>query len=80
MNPPFCELVEHIYHAWKLLGAGGVLVSVVPESVFFNRKYTTFKGWLQIHNTYIEMVDRNAFLNSNNPTGVATRIIKIIKT
>ena len=79
MNPPFCELVEHIYHAWKLLISGGVLVSVVPESVFFNRKYTTFKEWLQTHDTYMEMVDKNAFLNSNNPTGVATRIIKIIK-
>ncbi|MBR8839138.1 MAG: SAM-dependent DNA methyltransferase [Stigonema ocellatum SAG 48.90 = DSM 106950] len=79
MNPPFCELVEHIYHAWKLLISNGVLVSVVPESVFFNRKYKTFKEWLKANNAYIEMVDKNAFLNSTNPTGVATRIIKIIK-
>lgn len=79
MNPPFCELVKHIYHAWELLLPGGVLVSVVPESVLFNRKYQSFKEWLEENNSYIEMVDKNAFLHSNNPTGVATRIIKIIK-
>ena len=79
MNPPFCEFVEHIYHAWKLIFSGGVLVSVVPESVFFNRKYEVFKGWLESNNSQIKRVDKNAFLSSNNPTGVATRIIKIIK-
>jgi hypothetical protein len=79
MNPPFCELVQHIYQAWKLLVTGGVLVSVIPESVFFNRKYKTFKNWLQANNSYVEMVDKAAFLSSNNPTNVATRIIKLIK-
>ncbi|MEA5623174.1 SAM-dependent DNA methyltransferase [Nostoc sp. UHCC 0251] len=79
MNPPFCELVEHIYQAWKLIISGGVLVSVVPESVFFNRKYQSFKEWLQSNNSYVELVDKDAFLSSNNPTNVATRIVKIIK-
>ncbi len=79
MNPPFCDLVSHIYHAWKLLQSNGVLVSIVPESVFFNRKYKAFQTWLETNNTYTEIVDKNAFLASNNPTSVATRIIKIIK-
>ncbi|MHC0067318.1 hypothetical protein ACWATR_31145 [Nostoc sp. UIC 10890] len=79
MNPPFCELVEHIYQAWKLIISGGVLVSIVPESVFFNRKYESFKEWLQSNKSYVELVDKDAFLSSNNPTNVATRIVKIIK-
>ncbi|MHC5862758.1 MAG: SAM-dependent DNA methyltransferase, partial [Nostoc sp.] len=59
--------------------SGGVLVSVVPESVFFNRKYQSFKEWLQSNKSYVELVDKDAFLSSNNPTNVATRIVKIIK-
>jgi Methyltransferase small domain len=79
MNPPFYELVEHIYHAWKLLLSDGILVSIVSESVFFNRKYQKFKDWLDDNGAYVEKVDKNAFLSSNNPTAVATRIIKLVK-
>lgn len=79
MNPPFCELVEHIYHAWELLIPKGVLVSVVPESVFFNRKYQVFKDWLERKNSRTKRVDKNAFLGSTTPTGVVTRIVKIVK-
>ncbi len=79
MNPPFCELVEHIYHAWEILISGGVLVSIVPESVFFNRKYQGFKEWLNENRVYIEAVHKDAFLSSNNPTRIATKIIKLIK-
>ncbi|NEU71731.1 SAM-dependent DNA methyltransferase [Hassallia byssoidea VB512170] len=79
MNPPFCEIEEHIYHAWKLICRKGILISIVPESVFFNRKYKVFKEWLYSRNTYDEKLEKEAFLQSNNPTGVATRIIKIIK-
>jgi hypothetical protein len=79
MNPAFCQLVEHIYHAWELLLSGGILVSIVSESVFFNRKYQKFKDWLDDNGAYVEKVDKNAFLSSNNPTAVATRIVKLIK-
>jgi hypothetical protein len=79
MNPPFYELVEHIYHAWELLLSGGILISIVSESVFFNRKFQKFKDWLDDNGAYVEKVDKNAFLSSNNPTAVATRIVKLVK-
>lgn len=79
MNPPFSKLVEHIYHACKQLVSGGVLVSVVPNSVFYNRKYQEFKQWIYTNNAYVETVDKNAFLSSTTPTGVSTNIIKVIK-
>ncbi len=79
MNPPFSQLVEHIYHAWKLIQSGGILIAIVPESVFFNRKYREFKEWLESWNAYDEPLPKDAFLQSNNPTGIATRIVKIYK-
>ena len=79
MNPPFSQLIEHIYHAWKLIHSGGILIAIVPESVFFNNKYKDFKEWLENWNLYDEFLPKDAFLQSNNPTSVATRIIKIYK-
>lgn len=79
MNPPFSQLIEHIYHAWKLIDSGGILIAIVPESVFFNKKYNDFKEWLGNWNLYDESLPKDAFLQSNNPTSVATRIIKIYK-
>ncbi|PMB11638.1 SAM-dependent methyltransferase [Fischerella thermalis CCMEE 5273] len=79
MNPPFSQLLEHIYHAWKLIKSGGILITIVPESVFFNRKYQDFKEWLESWNAYDESLPKNAFIKSNNPTGVTTRIIKMHK-
>jgi hypothetical protein len=79
MNPPFFQLIEHIYHAYKLIQSGGVLIAIIPESVFFNRKYQDFKAWLDSRDTYKESLPKDAFLQSNNPTGVVTRIIKINK-
>jgi hypothetical protein len=59
--------------------SGGVLIAIIPESVFFNRKYQDFKAWLDSRDTYKESLPKDAFLQSNNPTGVVTRIIKINK-
>ncbi len=80
MNPPFLGLIEHIYHAWELLAPNGILVSIVSESVFCNRKYQKFKDWLNDNGAYIEKLDKNAFISSNNPTSVNTRIVKLIKS
>src|SRR5690606_5547682 len=50
MNPPFSKQqdIDHIYHAFKFLKPGGILVSVVSESPFYrnNKKSVEFREWL----------------------------------
>ena len=50
MNPPFTRFqnIDHIYHAYDLLDKGGILVSVVCESLFFRseKKAVEFRTFL----------------------------------
>lgn len=83
MNPPFenNQDMEHIRHAYKLLKPGGVLVSVISEGPFFrkDRVAESFRLWLQSVGAHDERNADGAFLKSDRPTGVATRLVKIRK-
>jgi predicted RNA methylase len=48
MHPPAAHAITHVRHAFDLLAPGGVLVAVMSERVFSNRKakYAEFRTWL----------------------------------
>lgn len=81
MNPPFSlqQDISHILHAWDLLRADGILVSIVSESPFFreNKKSVEFRNWLEENNAEIIKLDVGAFKESG--TMVKTRMIKVVK-
>jgi hypothetical protein len=82
-NPPFGKglEVEHIYHYYNLLLNGGRLVVIVPESVEFSSQkvYKLFRHWLSDKCCLNQSLPDGAFLNSDRPTGVKTRILVIEK-
>lgn len=54
MNPPFLRVgigdhLEHVRHAFAMLRAGGVLVSVLPSSITFrrDRRHAAFRDWYE---------------------------------
>ncbi len=81
MNPPFSRQqdIDHIYHAFRLLEPGGILVSIVSESPFFrtNKKSVVFRTWLEVVGAEIHELPAGAF--SESGTMVKTRIIKVRK-
>ena len=81
MNPPFSKQqdIDHILHAFDLLKAGGILVSVVSESPFFrsNNKSVAFRNFLEDLSAEIMAMPEGAFKESG--TMVRARIIKIRK-
>lgn len=83
MNPPFenNQDIKHILHAYEILNVGGVLVSIVSEGAFFRKDRTAqaFREWLQETGAYSEKNPDGAFLKSERPTGVHTRVIRVIK-
>ncbi|MDV3002449.1 MAG: hypothetical protein N5P05_004104 (plasmid) [Chroococcopsis gigantea SAG 12.99] len=83
MNPPFGKGAElaHITHAYTLLAEDGRLVAIVPESVSFrqDRQYQDFRDWLADKIILDEPLPEGAFLNSDRPTAVRTRLIVLEK-
>ncbi|KYC34938.1 hypothetical protein WA1_50405 [Scytonema hofmannii PCC 7110] len=79
MNPPFSDMVSHVDHAYECLEARGRLVTVLPENVFTSSKYKQFKEWIDQNATHIEKLPKDAFISSDNSTGVQTRIVAIAK-
>ena len=81
MNPPFTRLqdTDHIRHAYDLLDAGGVLVSVVCESPFFrsDRKAVEFRDFLDEVGAEVIHLEAGVFHESG--TEVKTRLVKIRK-
>lgn len=82
MNPPFCRVglgdhLDHVRHAFSLLTARGVLVSVLPSSVSFrrDRRHTEFRDWVLKHGT-IEPLPERSFKESG--TGVSTVVIRMV--
>lgn len=52
MNPPFVrsgmgDHLDHVWHAYRMLNNGGVLVSVLPSGVVFrqDRRHREFREW-----------------------------------
>lgn len=83
MNPPFerGQDIEHIQHAYSLLGSGGKLVSIASEGPFFrnDKKAQTFRTWLALTGAESFKVDSGAFQGKDSfrQTGVSTRIVVI---
>lgn len=82
MNPPFSKQqdIDHICHAFDVMKAEGILVSIVSESPFFreNKKSVNFRKFLSENNAEIYDLPEGAFKESG--TMVKTRIIKIHKS
>lgn len=80
-NPPFerNQDIMHVRHAWEILPAGGVLVSVVSEGPFFRNDSNAlaFRAWLHEQDTETLALDAGAFAESG--TNVKARIIKATK-
>jgi len=83
MNPPFENLqdIDHIRHAYNTLNEGGVLVSVMSASPFFNgrKKGEEFRAWIASLDATYYKNDPDAFKKAFNSTGVCTYMIKIVK-
>lgn len=81
MNPPFENLqdIDHVLHAYKFLRAGGVLVSVMSPSPFFNgnKKATAFREFLDTVTSEVIELPENSFKESG--TGVSSRLLVLHK-
>jgi SAM-dependent methyltransferase len=81
MNPPFARQqdIDHIRKAYRILKAGGILVSVISASWQFrtNAKSAEFRKWLSEMGAEIEALPEVAFKESG--TMVRTNIIKVRK-
>lgn len=83
MNPPFEGLqdVDHVRHAYELLKPGGRVVTIMSEAPFFHReqKAKDFRAWLERLDAVDRKNERGAFMDSDRPTDVATRLVTIRK-
>lgn len=83
MNPPFerYQEIQHVQHAFSCLVPGGRLVTIVSNAVAYrkDKQYSDFREWLaELGADDYELPD-NAFLESNRPTSVKTRLMVIDK-
>lgn len=80
-NPPFRnnQDIEHIYHMYKVLRRGGILVSVASLhwKLSKNKKETEFREWLENRNAEIIELNNGDFKASGTMTKCC--IIKITK-
>lgn len=83
MNPPFekGQDIDHVRHAYDLLKPGGKLVAVMSEGPFgrSDAKAEGFRQWLDAVGGTSERLPQGSFLDSDRSTGVATRIVTILK-
>lgn len=82
LNPPFCKVgigdhLDHVRHAYGLLGDGGVLVSVLPSSVTFrqDRRHREFREWFQKRGGEVEPLPEGSFKSSG--TMVNTCVLRM---
>lgn len=83
MNPPFEDLadIDHVRHAYELVKPGGRVVAIMGESPFFRqgRKAEDFRLWLAEVGGESRKNPDKAFMDSDRPTGVSTRLVVIHK-
>lgn len=81
MNPPFARQqdIDHVYKAFEILKNGGIMVSVMSNSVLFrtNKKTVEFREFLDKHNAVVEELPEGAFKESG--TMVRACVVKIVK-
>jgi phospholipid N-methyltransferase len=81
MNPPFenGQDMEHVKHAYELLGENGRLVSIMSTGAFFrnDRKAVEFREWFDNVNGYQEELPAGSFKDSL--TGVSSCYVIIEK-
>ena len=73
--------IDHVLYAYSCLLPGGRLVAIVSDAVSYRKeeKYSQFRGWLaDVDANNYEMPD-GAFLASDRPTSVKTRLLVIDK-
>jgi hypothetical protein len=77
MNPPFSDEQRHIKHAYSLLKAGGILVSITSPHWTFARDKASqeFKNWVEDENSFTLDLESGTF----EMTGVASKILVIEK-
>jgi protein-L-isoaspartate O-methyltransferase len=79
MNPPFekGQDREHVRQAFDLLAPGGRLVAITSPGPFFHstRAAQEFREWFDEAGGIVEELPADAFKASDNPTGVATRLL-----
>jgi phospholipid N-methyltransferase len=83
INPPFEDHqdIAHVKHAFEFLRAGGTMVAIMSEHPFFaNHKVDReFRDWLEGLGGESEQLPQGTFLASERPTGVNTRLVKIVR-
>ncbi len=83
MNPPFenGQDADHVRHAFDKLKPGGRLVAITGEGIHFrsDAKAKEFRRWLDANGGTAERLPDGSFKSSDNPTGVATRMVVLNK-
>lgn len=85
MNPPFSQRRDaaHIMRAYGMLAAGGTLVAIAGEGVFFGKdaKAVEFRDWLDAHNATVESLEGGTFTDKTllAQTGANARLIVLEK-
>ncbi|ONG39751.1 hypothetical protein BKE30_08105 [Alkanindiges hydrocarboniclasticus] len=85
MNPPFSSRqdAKHVQHAYGLLKAGGRLVAIMGEGVFFGQDKAAeqFRNWLESVGGTSEKLGDGTFMDPNLPvnTGANARLVVIEK-
>lgn len=82
MNPPFEDGQDaiHVRTVYEnLLAPDGRLVAVMSASPFFrdDRRSREFRAWLDARGGEVSDLPAGAFLKSDRPTGVATKLVVI---
>lgn len=82
MNPPFEDGQDaaHVRAVYEnLLAPDGRLVAVMSAGPFFrdDRRSREFRAWLDARGAEVTDLPAGAFLKSDRPTGVATKLVVI---
>lgn len=77
MNPPFSCALQHIQLGFSLLKPGGILVSIIPENLYYrgDRNSTKLREYIERYNGKVIELDSGSF--SESGTNVETMIIKL---
>lgn len=84
MNPPFekGQDIQHVRWAYEWLVEGGRIVAIVSNGVSYRslKKYQQFREWLGFVGASDHELPDGAFLESDRPTNVKTRLLVIDKS